>query len=107
MARLMKVAAVEPQCFLLGWLPHVAQLPLPRSWVLRGVRPKTPTLTNLCRNLRRDQVCSPPVHRAIAGRIHDQIGGECLAVAQLDSVLCQSHDIHPSLELDVTIGDEL
>src|ERR1700674_571444 len=61
-ARLVQVAPVEPERLLLGGLPHVAQLALPRSGVLGGFRPKTPTLTNLRRNLWRDQIRRPTIH---------------------------------------------
>src|SRR3989442_10785796 len=106
-SRLVQVAAMKPKPLLLRGFPHVAQLPLPRSGVLDGVRSETPTPTNLRGNLRRNQIGCPSVHRAVAGGVDDHIGWEGLAVAQQDGVLRQSHDIHAGLELDVTVGHEL
>src|SRR5262249_11539697 len=53
---LMQVAAVEPQPVLLGRLPHVALLALPRAGILAGVRAQPPALADLAGHLRRDQV---------------------------------------------------
>ena len=69
----MQVAAVKPQRRLLGRLPHVSLFALPGTWVLGRVRPQPPDLADLVSHVRRDQVGSPAVHRAISRRIHDQI----------------------------------
>src|SRR4051812_36980661 len=63
-ARLVQVAAVEPQRLLLGRLPHVALLALPRPGVLLRVRAEPPALADPVRHLLRDQLAGPAVHRA-------------------------------------------
>src|SRR6266849_2327866 len=101
-SRLAQIAAMKPERLLLGGFPHVAQFPLPRSGVIGGVRPETPTLTNFRCNLWRDQIRSPSIHRAVTGGVDDQIGGQSLAVTQHYSLLRQPHYIHAGLELDVS-----
>jgi hypothetical protein len=65
--RLVQVAAMKPQGLLLGGLPHVALLALPRPRILGSVRPETPTLTDLGCNLRRDQIrCGAAIGRPVA-----------------------------------------
>src|SRR4051812_24367433 len=72
--RLVQIAAVEPQRLLLGRLPHIALLALPRPWILGGVRAETPDLSALVGNLLRDEVGRPAVHRAITGGVNDDVG---------------------------------
>src|ERR1700755_133241 len=55
MPRLVQVAAVEPQILLLGRLPHVALLALPRAGVFGGVAAKTPHLADLVGDVLPDQ----------------------------------------------------
>jgi hypothetical protein len=87
--RLMQVATVEPQRFLLGRLPHVALLPLPRPRVLGRVRAEAPHLADLVGHLLADQVGRPAVHRPVSGRVDDQVGRQLCAVLEDDGVLCQ------------------
>src|SRR3954453_4367416 len=55
-ARLVQVAAVEPQRLLPGRLPHVALLALPRPGVLLGVRAEAPDLAHAVGHLLGDEV---------------------------------------------------
>src|ERR1700710_941282 len=67
MARLMQVAALEPETRLLRRLPHIAQLALPGTWILGGVGAEAPALADPIRDLWADQLGGPAVHRAVAG----------------------------------------
>src|SRR5690606_39785211 len=68
--------------FLLGRLPHVAQLTFPGPRILRRVRPQTPALAHLVGDLLPDEVGGPAVHRVVAGRIDDQVRFKLRAVLQ-------------------------
>src|ERR1700749_2546497 len=55
MARLMQIAAVEPQAVLLGRLPHVALFALPWAGVLGRVRAEPPNLADLVGRVPADE----------------------------------------------------
>src|SRR3954451_13592742 len=65
-ARLVQVAAVEPQRLLPRRLPHVALFALPRAGVLGRVRAEAPDLADPVGDLLRDEVGGPAVHRPVA-----------------------------------------
>src|SRR3954454_13217228 len=72
-ARLVQVAAVEPQRVLVRRLPHVALLALPRARVLLGVRAQAPDLADPVGDLLGDQLGRPAVHRLVAGGVDDDV----------------------------------
>src|SRR5229473_1148836 len=63
MARLMQIAAVEPQAFLLRRLPHVALFTFPWAGVLCRIRAETPDLADLVGHFLTDEISDPAVHR--------------------------------------------
>ncbi|MCY1220757.1 hypothetical protein D9M72_327850 [compost metagenome] len=107
MARLVQVAAVEPQLGHLRRLPHVAQLALPRTRVLRRVGAQAPALADLVGDLGRDQVGQPAVHRAVARGVHQQVGRQLGAVGERDRVCVHALDVHAALEVDAAVGHQL
>src|SRR3954447_22467931 len=92
-ARLVQVAAVEPQRLLAGRLPHVALLALPRARVLLGVRAQSPYLADLVGDLLGDQIGGVAVHRGVAGRVDDEVGGQLGAVLHHHRVLGEVVDL--------------
>src|SRR3954453_18863722 len=70
-ARLVQVAAVEPQRLLLGRLTHVALLALPGPGVLSSIRAQAPALADAVGGLPADYVGDPAVHRRVAGGVDD------------------------------------
>src|SRR5262249_61315294 len=56
-ARLLQVAAVEPEPLLLRRPPHVPELALPRARVLGRARAQAPAFADLVGDLRADEVC--------------------------------------------------
>src|SRR3954447_14844201 len=105
-ARLVQVAAVEPQRLLPRRLPHVALLALPRARVLLGVRTEAPDLADLVGDLLGDEVGGVAVHRRVPGGVDDEVGGKLGAVLHHHGVLGQPLDL-THLELDVAVGHEL
>ena len=105
--RLHQVAAVEPQVLLGRRLPHVAQLAFPGAGILGGAGTQAPALADLVRDLGRDQLGGPLVHRTIAGGIDDQVGLQFGAVVQHDGILGHALDLDTGLERDAAVGDQL
>src|SRR3954466_7289051 len=105
-ARLVQVAAVEPQRLLPRRFPHVALLALPRAGVLLGVRTEAPYLPDLVRDLLGDEVGGVAVHGAVARGVDDEVGGQLGAVLHHHRVLGEVVDLAVD-ELDRAVGDEL
>src|SRR5690349_10735064 len=62
MPRLMQVAAVEPEVFLLGWLPHVPQFALVGARIIRGSGTQAPATTDLVSDFLGNQLRRPTIH---------------------------------------------
>src|SRR6266702_3293433 len=106
MARLMQIAAVEPQAFLLRRLPHVALFAFPWAGVLGRVRAEPPDLADLVGRVPADEVGHKAVHRAVAGRMDDYIGGQFLAIVDPDAVRRDFLDLTCG-QLDLAVDDEV
>src|SRR5580692_6457445 len=106
MARLMQIAAMEPQAFLLRRLPHVALLDFPRAGVLGGVRAESPDLADLVGHFPADEVSNKAVHRTVAGGVDNDIGGQFLAILEPDAARRDFLDLTGD-QLDLAIDDEL
>src|SRR5579872_6452638 len=91
-ARLVEIAAVEPQRLLVGRLPHVAQLAFPRARILARIGAEAPAFPDLVGHLLADELSRPAVHRTIAGGEHDQVGRQFAAVAEGDRMLLDALD---------------
>jgi hypothetical protein len=105
-ARLVQVAAVEPQGLLLGRLPHVAQLAFPGAGVLGVSEPRPQHLPTLSATSCEISFGRPAVHRAVAGGVDDEIGGQLGAVLQHHAGLGQMVDL-AARQLDLAVGDQL
>src|SRR6202012_4629279 len=92
--------------FLLGRLPHVALLTLPRTGVLGGVGAQSPALADLVRDFPGNQVGRPPVHRGVAGGVDDEVGGQLGAVRQANGVFGQVVDL-PRDELHIAVAHQV
>src|ERR1700710_2028530 len=69
MARLVQVAAVEPQGLLLRRLPHVALFALPGAGVLGGGGAEAPALADRVGHRAAAEVLDEAVHGGIAGGV--------------------------------------
>src|SRR4051812_27574817 len=102
----MKIPAVEPQVLLLGRLPHVALLALPRAGILRGVATESPHLADLVGDVLADEVGGPAVHRAVPGGVDDDVGRQLGAVGQYYRVLGEPVDLAVR-QLDAAVGHQV
>src|SRR5215813_13633903 len=102
----MQIAAVEPEAFLLRRLPHVALFAFPWAGVLGRVGAEPPDLSDLVGHFPADKVSDKAVHRAVAGGVDNYIGGQFLAVVELDAVRRDFLD-RAGHQLDLTFYDEL
>lgn len=76
---------MEPQVENGSGLPHVAQLPHPRTGILRGIRAQAPARPQGLRDVRTNEPVSPTAHRTITGCAHQNIRGHPGAVSQHNS----------------------
>ena len=97
---------MEPQAFLLGRLPHVAQLAFPGAGVLWRVRAEAPAFAHLVGDVLADQLCRPAVHGTVAGGVDHEVGRQLGAVVQHHGVLCEVIDLALG-QLDLAVGHQL
>src|SRR5687768_4299085 len=89
------------------WLPHVAQLALPRPRVMARVGAEAPTLADLVGDFLADELFDPAVHRAVASGEDDQVSRQLATVREDDRPLLDAFDFDPALEFDLAVGHEL
>src|SRR5690606_29373847 len=106
-AALVQVAAVDPQLFLVGRLPHVAQLAFPRPRVFGGVGAQAPDLAHAVGHFGRHQIGQPVVHGAETGGVNDEVGRQLGAVGERHALGVDALDIHTAFELDAAVGHQL
>src|SRR6516225_2540114 len=78
----------------------------PWAGVLCCVRAKPPDLADLVGRFPADEIGHKAVHRTVAGRVHDHIGGQFLAVVEPDAVGRDFLDLARD-QLDLAVNDEL
>src|ERR1043165_5435882 len=105
--RLVQVAAVKPQAGLPRWLPHVAKLTFPRSWVLCCSRTQTPAFADLVGDFLRHDLRNIAVHRPVARCINDQIGRKLRTVVEHYRVRPDLGYADAAAQLDRTVGHQL
>src|SRR5215469_1019930 len=98
---------MEPEPLLRHRLPHVAELTAPGTGIARHTRAVAPIGPDLLRDLGRDKLRDPAVHRAEPGGEDDEIGGQLAAVTQEDRALLERAQLHAAANLDLARGDEV
>jgi hypothetical protein len=91
----MQVAAMEPEVVLLCGFPHVAQLAFIGAWILGGARAQPPATAYLVGHFLGNQLRRPAIHRAVAGGVDDQVGGQAAAVVQNYGIRFNAFDSKP------------
>src|SRR5271168_4718842 len=106
MARLVQIAAVEPEAFLLRRLPHVALFAFPWAGVHGSIRAEPPDLADLVGHFPADEIGDKAIHRAVAGGVDDHISWQFLAIVEPDAVGRDFLDLACN-QLNLAVDDEL
>src|SRR3954470_4386075 len=67
MARLVQIAAVDPQALLLRRLPHIPLFAFPWAGVLGRIGAEPPNFTNFVGHLSTNEIGHKAVHRTVTG----------------------------------------
>src|ERR1700686_5249910 len=96
---------MDPHILVRDGLIHVAQLAMPRTWVVARARAEPPTSSNAVANLPRYDLRDHFMQGLKAGRLDHNVGVNLGPVDEADPALGKSFNIDAALHFNFAVDD--